>query len=1284
MEPQMVGDEDGTADITITVSPNPPVITNLNGDNATVPLGGSAGNIDVDQDAGVTDGDSPNFNTGNLTIVQNTGTANGNFSLDGTSVTSGGDGVIVANEIIAVGGNNIGTVHATNDGQGGNNLTITFNSADATPANVQTLIQNILYAAASTPGDRTFTLTITDAFVSSGTSANNNFTITIAPPEMGVKQGSTVIADGGTFSFGTKGVNSNTDITFTVENSGLGSLSITTPIILGGADAAEFSVQQQPTSPVAGSGSTTFIVRFTPTSSGAKTANISITNSDADENPYNFDITGSGSSSPNTNNKTITINEDEVYQFVSSDIPFNDPDGDSFAAIILTAIDTTGTFLYNGTEVVNEVEYNDRSSFTFIPNSNENGIAYFSFSFKVKDENGYESEPANLQINVNSVNDAPIMLNLNGDSSWVEVGGATTLIDKGTDVSILNLETDTLNNGSLSISQFSGTSNGSFKLSGSSITNGQDVIIGGSNIGSVTSAGQDGNGLSFSFNENAAISAIESLIKSISYGALSELGDREFTITLNDGEGTANGGIASVSANIIVTLVAQPSQILVQHESDVIENGGVFIFENRELKTDTSVAFTLHNNGLGNLSISLPLSITGANSSEFVLNQQPDSIITSGTSSSILVNFNPISSGDKTASITIANNDSTNNPYVINLQGSGNTPPVGMDSEITINEDETYTFSSSDFTFNDINGDTFAGITLTSSVSAGKLLYDGSSNALSGDLVDLAKLVFIPDSNTSGTPYAEFSYKLKDSKNAYSLSSYTLTINVDPVDDAPIIVVNSGITVDEESTNAISENNLLAKDNDENSEILLYKITQAPEYGIITVGSYTESKSTFSQHDISTGKVRYIHSGSETNFDSFKFIVEDNQGNASNEETFSIIVNNINDAPVISTIPNISIDEDDKYILARSYLYQYISDSESADSILQYILAGGDNLSIENEGSSGWIIIPDENYFGITWINITVSDGAESVETRITVDVKSKNDAPVISEIPSIDILEDEELHISKSVLYGYISDLDHPDSLLTISFIAGEHIEVNRLDANNWLLTPEENYFGNSSLVLFVNDGIDTASSNIIVNIEEINDPPVVEEVPDSIAVTNDGETNFTLDFQDTDSSNDSLKVEYTHTEGITVSYDSLSHTFTVEGNEGFVGEAILTITITDNEGAVTIIEIPIAVNNRITGITQLDNGIPLEYSLDQNFPNPFNPTTKIRFGLPEISDVSLKIYDILGKEVATLVNTSLRAGYYEYYWRAVNHASGIYFYIIDVKSGKGFRKVKKMILVK
>lgn len=98
-------------------------------------------------------------------------------------------------------------------------------------------------------------------------------------------------------------------------------------------------------------------------------------------------------------------------------------------------------------------------------------------------------------------------------------------------------------------------------------------------------------------------------------------------------------------------------------------------------------------------------------------------------------------------------------------------------------------------------------------------------------------------------------------------------------------------------------------------------------------------------------------------------------------------------------------------------------------------------------------------------------------------------------------------------------------------------------------------------------------------------------------------------------------------------------------------------------------------------SNIVEINADIPTEFSLEQNYPNPFNPTTVISFSLPEKSDVSLKIFDVLGNEIATLVNEIKDAGRYDVQFNASKLSSGVYFYSIEAGA---YNDLKKMILIK
>ncbi len=101
----------------------------------------------------------------------------------------------------------------------------------------------------------------------------------------------------------------------------------------------------------------------------------------------------------------------------------------------------------------------------------------------------------------------------------------------------------------------------------------------------------------------------------------------------------------------------------------------------------------------------------------------------------------------------------------------------------------------------------------------------------------------------------------------------------------------------------------------------------------------------------------------------------------------------------------------------------------------------------------------------------------------------------------------------------------------------------------------------------------------------------------------------------------------------------------------------------------------------DRITSVEEIEGQVPSDYTLEQNYPNPFNPSTKIRYSVPAESEVSLKVFDLLGREVSTLVNTKQGAGNYEATFDATRLATGIYFYRLDAG---GVSISKKMMFIK
>ncbi len=127
-------------------------------------------------------------------------------------------------------------------------------------------------------------------------------------------------------------------------------------------------------------------------------------------------------------------------------------------------------------------------------------------------------------------------------------------------------------------------------------------------------------------------------------------------------------------------------------------------------------------------------------------------------------------------------------------------------------------------------------------------------------------------------------------------------------------------------------------------------------------------------------------------------------------------------------------------------------------------------------------------------------------------------------------------------------------------------------------------------------------------------------------------------------------------------------------------IGYISISISIDNLCGIDSLGNVVIYDNFDITGVPELEQ-IPKEFILFQNYPNPFNPVTIIKFSVPTSSQVSVKVYDLLGREVATLVNEYKITGDHEVQFNASNLPSGLYIYRL---SGQNVNLTKKTMLIK
>ncbi len=150
----------------------------------------------------------------------------------------------------------------------------------------------------------------------------------------------------------------------------------------------------------------------------------------------------------------------------------------------------------------------------------------------------------------------------------------------------------------------------------------------------------------------------------------------------------------------------------------------------------------------------------------------------------------------------------------------------------------------------------------------------------------------------------------------------------------------------------------------------------------------------------------------------------------------------------------------------------------------------------------------------------------------------------------------------------------------------------------------------------------------------------------------------------------------------------DSLaSGTFTILATK--IGYSMDSTTVATNGNSINSNHPKLKLNKIVKSHHSVTNRVSNKFNLYQNYPNPFNPSTKIKFSIPPSpltgeghgGEVTLKIFDLLGREVTTLVNETLQPGTYEITWDAFKYSSGIYFY--EFVSGN-YKNVKKMLLIK
>lgn len=227
----------------------------------------------------------------------------------------------------------------------------------------------------------------------------------------------------------------------------------------------------------------------------------------------------------------------------------------------------------------------------------------------------------------------------------------------------------------------------------------------------------------------------------------------------------------------------------------------------------------------------------------------------------------------------------------------------------------------------------------------------------------------------------------------------------------------------------------------------------------------------------------------------------------------------------------------------------------------------------------------------------------------------------------------------------------------------------------------------GEYDLTVFVTDGAWVVYSSATITVLDDNNPPAFTDViPDGRVfipeITPSGWVVHNFQYAGSDPDGDA--VSFYLVDGPNGSSITASGLFSWELTDQYAAQTNIPITVGITDGLLSTEHTSLVNTDNVVGVES--EAIPTDYSLSQNYPNPFNPSTTIKFGIPEAANVSVKIFNLLGQEVATLVNNNLEAGYHIINFNASNMISGMYFYRIQANGidGSNYTDVKKMLLVK
>ncbi len=467
-----------------------------------------------------------------------------------------------------------------------------------------------------------------------------------------------------------------------------------------------------------------------------------------------------------------------------------------------------------------------------------------------------------------------------------------------------------------------------------------------------------------------------------------------------------------------------------------------------------------------------------------------------------------------------------------------NDAPVAVNDTVTTDEDTPLTVHvlNND---SDIDGDAL----IVESVTAPA----NGTVEISGDTT----VVYTPSADWSGSD--SFDYTISDGNGGTSTA--TVYVTVQAVNDAPVVSDIPDQTVNEGETFATINLDDYVSDVDNSDAEMTW-----------TYSGNTELTVSIDENHVATVTIPDSNwFGAET----ITFTATD-PGGLSNSDAAVFTVNNVNDAPVVSQIPDQTINEGETF--ATISLDDYVSDIDNSDSDITWTYSGNSELQVSiDENRVATISAPDSNWFGSENITFTATDpGGLADSTTAAFTVNPVNDAPVVSDIPDQTVNEGETFATIN--LDDYVTDVDNTDAEMTWTY-SGNTVLTVSIDENHvaTVTIPDSNWYGSETITFTATDpGGLSGSDAAVFTVNNVNDAPVVSDIPDQ--TVNEGETFATINLDDyvSDIDNGDSEITWTYSGNseLQVSIDANRVATISAPDSNWFGSETITFTATDPGG--------------------------------------------------------------------------------------------------------------------